>query len=262
MINCKKLVADLEKLFSSLKISNPTSIDEKSVNDFVTNLDIELQGSISRVLRNYKNVPVLGEESPKSEFVISEEYWVVDPLDGTSNFIMGIPLIASSIAFVSDGIVRFGLVYDFSAERSYWAELGGGSYVGSDLISRNINAGRPKLIGCSTGFLKVLNRLPAANSKVSAFDQVNFRVLGSQALQLCYVALGKLDANFSVEAKIWDDLAASLILTEAGCLYRAIALENDRITSCFAKDIKMRSVAGAHEYQFEVGFKLMKELCV
>ena len=134
--------------------------------------------------------------------------------------------------------------------------------MGTELIKRNINAGRPKLIGCSTGFLKALDRLPAANPKASVFDQVNFRVLGSQALQLCYVALGKLNANFSVEAKIWDDLAASLILTEAGCHYRAIALENDRITSCFAKDIKMRSVAVAHEYQFEVGFKLMKELCV
>lgn len=262
MINAKNLVADLEKLLGTLIISQPASIDEKSANDFVTNVDIQLQASISRVLLNYKNIPILGEESPRSDFVVSEEYWVVDPLDGTSNFIMGIPFFASSIALVSDGIVTFGLVYDFSAERSYWAELGGGSYLGSELIKRNANVGRPTLIGCSTGFLKALHRLPATNPRAGAFDQVNFRVLGSQALQLCYVASGKLDANFSIEAKIWDDLAASLILSEAGCLYSSIALDNEMINSCFLNDIEMRSVAGAHKHQFEFGFNLMKELCI
>lgn len=260
MIKSKKLVSDLENLFTSFAITDPGDIEQKSANDFVTTLDFKLQASIINILQNHKNVPVLGEESPKLDFMATEEFWVVDPLDGTSNFIKGIPFIASAIALVSYGVVTFGLVYDFGTKKSYWAELGGGSYLGSDILKLDKKESGPKLVGCSTGFLKALNRSPTSNQHVTVFDQFNFRVLGSQALQLCYVAAGKLDANFSIEAKIWDDLAASLILSEAGCYYHSIALNKEKILACFMQDIKMKSVAGIDELQFGVGMNLMKEL--
>ena len=260
MINSQALIYELEGLFQSLDLSYTRSIEEKSRNDFVTNVDLYLQERISEVLKDYNDVPVLGEENSKSVSAETEEFWIVDPLDGTSNFINKLPLVSSTGALVSRGVTKFGFVYDFCARNTYWSELGSGSFKGIERIKPTKNKNGPRLVGCSTGFLKAINKNNIPNRTMPIFEQINFRVLGSQALQLCYVAEGKLEANFSLEAKIWDDLAGALILSEAGCFYGTSADNKNDISACFLQNSNLRSVASTEEKQFLEGMLLMKEL--
>ena len=124
MINAKNLAFDLVCLFQAFDWQHVKHVEKKAENDFVTNVDFALQETITELLKAYKDIPVLGEESSKPLFRTCEDFWVIDPLDGTSNFIQGIPLIASTVALVTKGVVTFGLVYDFFAKKSFWAELG------------------------------------------------------------------------------------------------------------------------------------------
>jgi len=256
----EKLVSDLVSYLKSFRIQDIGQINEKSENDFVTAVDFYLQQEISKILKCYSSIPVFGEESVKSKFIEVDEFWVVDPLDGTSNFIKDIPLTASAVALVKGGVAQFGFVYEFGIGKAYWAKLGGGSYINSNLMQPKLNETGPKLVGCSTGFLRELNRSAYPYLRKGTFKNCNFRVLGSQALQLCYVASGKFIANFSVEAKIWDDLAASLIVSEAGYFYNSIALHENTVHSCFMHNTNMRSVANVDILQFKEDMKLMESL--
>lgn len=200
---------------------------EKNTFDYVTSLDISLQRSItSYIAKHHPSHVVYGEESIPEKIDLAGNTWLIDPLDGTSNFLFEIPFYASSVAFLSEGRVTGGIVVDlvnksvFSAYRGRGATLNGESICSTDSTS--------DFIALSTGFIT----LAAMDSPevISDLRKIGkFRSLGSQSLHLCYVAAGYLKSCVNLEAKVWDDVAGALILCEAGGLYQSHYLDIDNV---------------------------------
>lgn len=230
----------LDDLFEETTISAPNEIAEKDLNDFVTDLDYLLLAKIRSALREFSERKIYDEESGGTLENLNDGCWIVDPLDGTSNFVCGLNFCASSIAFVENGNIRFAYVYDFYQKCSYHAISGVGAYKGENQLNLRLQANlrTPGMVAVSTGYLMQV-RGPVA----SDFTDCKIRNLGSQALHLCYVADGKFNAAISVEAKIWDDIAAILIIREAGGFYHSVSLREYGIDGCFSKKENMFSVA-------------------
>jgi len=157
---------------------------------------------LSQVLQDARDVPFL---------------WIVDPIDGTANFIHGIPGFTISIALACKGEIILGVVYDPCRDELFWAEKGKGSFCNGKQISISE---AEKAIDCmiATGFVST-----------SAFREVNIasmdsigkefrsiRVLGSAALHLAYVACGRLGAFWQYGLSVWDIAAGVLLVKEAG----------------------------------------------
>ena len=211
----KKLIHTVFTVFDIKK--NEYSVIEKSKFDYVTDVDKSLEQAISQLIqKEYPNHKVIGEESIQGITNLDGPTWVIDPLDGTSNFLFGIPSYACSIAFVNDSKVQFGLVVDLVHREIFSARRGLGAFLDDKMLDTNSN--RSDFIGISSGFLE-----SADLSKPGLISQIKkigkFRLLGSQALHLCYVAAGRMKACVNLEAKIWDDIAAALIIQEANGTY-------------------------------------------
>ena len=202
------LALRLKSFVSDLPHLNFASINFKAHNDAVTNVDILFQNKIIEFINDLDpDVNCLSEEA---EFWAGEEQdcWIIDPLDGTSNFIQGLRPSAISIAKVSGKDVLAALVIDLSNLDVYSAVKAKGARLNfrkMEVMNSNI-----QLIGMSTGYLRAGGVIPS---------NWNVRVIGSQALQLCFVAMGTLSSTISNEAKAWDDVAGSLIVEESGGFY-------------------------------------------
>lgn len=183
-------------------------IHSKSQYDYVSDIDIKFQEIICKHINIlFPEDQIFSEETPSKFINETKPYWVLDPIDGTSNFIGGLPFWCISLAYVENNKIIYSLVIDLNRNDIYEAYKGKGVFVNKKEMKKNNVS--TNLIGISTG----------------TFDQISindlrrygkFRILGSQSLHLCYVALGILDACINIETKIWDDIAGILILEEAG----------------------------------------------
>jgi len=194
------------------------AVDEKAANDFVTAADRASEKAILGYLRDrFPGHSVLAEESPE-ERRDSPFTWVVDPLDGTTNFIHGFPMFATSVALLREGEPIAGAVYDPLRGEMFRAGRERGAYLGDEPISVS---GRAGLGGCllATGFpFKVHDRLRDYMRSFEAFVRTTagIRRAGSAALDLCYVACGRVDGFWEMSLSPWDIAAGSLIVREAG----------------------------------------------
>lgn len=232
----------LNDKIKGLRLSRPKTLDIKSRNDYVTEVDLYIQERIASVLLGLRDVPVLSEENFSNVKVEPENYWVLDPLDGTSNFINEIPNYAISIALISSGVTIFSFVFNLCNSDLYTACINLGSYKNREKLEI-AQAKGPALVGVSTGYMKVLLNDPVLAASFATAG-VNFRNFGSQALQLCLVAEGKLVANYSEEAKVWDDVAGELILREAGYPYTSDALVHNNYFDALIESCSLRSIGG------------------
>lgn len=203
----------------------PESIEQKSLHDFVTDMDRKLEDHLRGVLGPLFGVPVLGEESIAEDEVLPPRAVVVDPLDGTSNWIAGLPFAAVSVAYVEDGVSTMAAVAAIGGGTVYAAEAGAGAWRNGERLAL---AGTPpqSLMALSTGLLDVLDGTDGF-SALRRFGKL--RNFGSQALQLCAVAQGALAFNASIEARLWDDAAGRLIAAEAGAIYQALLTPADAV---------------------------------
>ncbi|MBU6440460.1 MAG: inositol monophosphatase [Betaproteobacteria bacterium] len=209
------------------KIINRASLDldllrvsEKSANDFVTEVDrASEQAIIEILLKAYPQHGILGEETGSTHGRADSEFqWIIDPLDGTTNFIHGLPVYAVSIALAHHGVVQHGVVYDPSRDELFTASRGGGAF----LDNRRLRVSRrtrieESLIG--TGF--PFRRGDDLDTYLEMFKKISQRCVGlrrpgAAALDLAYVAAGRYDGFFEQGLKPWDVAAGSLLVTEAG----------------------------------------------
>lgn len=197
--------------------ARPATIQEKAKHDFVTNMDRQLEDVLRVQLGPLFGVPVLGEESIRDDEMLPDAAVVVDPLDGTGNWIAGIPFSAVSVAYVEHGRSVMAAVAAIGTDVVYAAEAGAGATRNGERLSLAAIE-PPPLIALSTGLLDTIDGTDAFR-RVRAFGKL--RNFGSQALQLCAVAQGALALNASIEARLWDDAAGRLIALEAGAAYRA-----------------------------------------
>jgi myo-inositol-1(or 4)-monophosphatase len=197
-----------------------TSVTLKGPADFVTEADFASQEVVKRtVLAAFPQHSVLGEEDqiPGNTPSATEYRWIVDPLDGTTNFVHGIPHYAVSLALEHHGRILVGAVYDPSADACYTAADGCGAF----LNGRPIRASRVTQLSeaiAGTGFPA---KLQPDSPDLLVFNEAVFRCqgvrrTGSAALNLCDVAAGRFDVLWGFSTKIWDIAAGVLLVREAG----------------------------------------------
>lgn len=205
---------------------------EKQHNDFVSEVDKAAESAIIDVLTSaYPTHAVLAEESgSSSNFSENSEYvWIIDPLDGTTNFLHGFPQYCVSIALQHNGLITQAVIFDPTRNELFVATKGAGAFLNDKRIrvtKRDKLA--DSLIGTGFPFKSVTeidNYLPMF--KAVAGKCQGLRRPGSAALDLAYVATGRLDGFFEKGLKPWDIAAGSLIVTEAGGITGTFAGESD-----------------------------------
>ncbi|HTH95207.1 MAG TPA: inositol monophosphatase family protein [Rhodocyclaceae bacterium] len=198
----------------------------KQQSDFVTEVDKAAEAAIIEVLQDaYPKYGILAEESgaiPGSEGQgsDSEFQWIIDPLDGTTNFIHGFPQYAVSIGLAQNGVMQHGVVYDPNRNELFTASKGGGAFLNDKRIRV---ANRTKLSDAliATGFpYRVFDRIDEylAIFKEMAQKTAGLRRPGASALDLAWTACGRVDGFWEFGLAPWDIAAGSLLVTEAGGL--------------------------------------------
>ena len=191
-------------------------VEVKGLNDLVSYVDRGAEQKIVTELTNHFPAGFIVEENSLSG---KQEYnWIVDPLDGTTNFVHGIPCYAVSIALEYKGEIILGVVYEINRDECFYATKGGGSF----LNTISIRVSETKFLKDSliaTGFpiynfSKMENYLKSLENLMR--NTHGIRRIGSAATDLCYVACGRVDAFFEYNLNSWDVAAGALIVKEAG----------------------------------------------
>lgn len=192
--------------------------ESKGGGDYVTAIDRQSEAVVLRILRAaFPGLPILAEESGGEDFRTG---WVVDPLDGTTNFIRGLPLVGVSVALLVDGLPAAGSVHAPFLGWTYSAQVGEGVH---DEAGRRLQVreAEPAQAVVSTGFpFKSPERMAR---QVGALGRVlntveDGRGTGSASLDLALTAAGVFDGYFELGLKVWDIAAGALLVTEAGGL--------------------------------------------
>jgi myo-inositol-1(or 4)-monophosphatase len=181
----------------------------------VTEVDRESEAAIRSVLEDATpDVPVLGEEGGGSS---GQRYWVVDPLDGTTNFLLGFPVVAISIALVQDGQPVVAVVRGPMLGLSFSAVRGGGAWSGRDSLHVSEREPDRAVVATALPFRDrtLLPRyMPVLEAVFAGVEDI--RRPGAAALDLAWVAAGVFDGYFELNLSVWDVAAGALLVEEAG----------------------------------------------
>ncbi len=194
-------------------------INEKSHNDFVTQVDkLSEEMIISHIKKAYPDHAILSEEMGHQKGFNQDYCWIIDPLDGTRNFMHGYPQFAISIAIMKNNLLELGLVYDPIRQELFTATRGQGAYVNSRRMRISATKKLEQAI-IGTGF--PFRNKENIKTYLSTFENVflkcgDIRRAGSAALDLAYIAAGRLDGFWESDLKIWDIAAGALMIKEAG----------------------------------------------
>lgn len=208
------------------------AVQTKGPNDFVTEVDRAAEAAIIEVLReNYPEHAILAEESGHSGD--SEYCWIIDPIDGTTNFIHGFPQYAISIALARNKVIEQAVIFDPVRNELFTASKGSGAFLNERRIrvSRRIRLSE-SLVG--TGF--PFREFDHMEAYLGAFRELTqktagLRRPGAATLDLAYVACGRLDAFWESGLQPWDMAAGALLIMEAGGLVSDFAGEADYLES-------------------------------
>ncbi|HAS8613170.1 TPA: inositol-1-monophosphatase [Vibrio vulnificus] len=219
-----KSLENVEKIESTLK----------GTNDFVTNVDKEAETIIIDTIKSsYPEHCIVAEENGLINGKDKDVQWIIDPLDGTTNFVKGLPHLAVSIAVRIKGKTEVACVYDPMLNELFTAQRG----AGAQLNNARIRVKQPKdLQGAiiATGFPFKQKQHSESYFKIMSamfVEVADFRRAGSAALDLCYVAAGRVDGYFELGLKPWDIAAGELIAREAGAIITDFAGGTEYIKS-------------------------------
>jgi myo-inositol-1(or 4)-monophosphatase len=206
-------------------------ISVKQQSDFVTEVDRAAEDAIIEVLREaYPSYGILAEESGLSDTSSTSEYqWIIDPLDGTTNFIHGVPQYAISIGLSHKGAMTQAVIYDPNRNELFTASKGGGAFLNDKRIrvSKRTRLNE-SLIG--TGFpYRMFDHVDAylAIFKDMAQKTAGMRRPGAASLDLAWVACGRMDGFWELGLSPWDIAAGVLLIAEAGGLVSDLAGESN-----------------------------------
>jgi len=193
-------------------------VDFKGEVNIVTEMDRKSEGLIvSRITRDFPGHGIIAEES--DELTTKEGFrWIIDPLDGTTNYAHGLPVFCVSVAFEDNGQVTFGVVYNPMLGELFIAEKGVGATLNGERISVSATDTLDKSI-LSTGFpydIRTSKENNFNHFKRFSLKAQAIRRAGSAALDLSYVACGRYDGFWEMKLSAWDTAAASLMVEEAG----------------------------------------------
>ncbi|MDO6704651.1 MULTISPECIES: inositol-1-monophosphatase [unclassified Photobacterium] len=203
-------------------LEKPQGIEvSKKGNDVVTNIDHEAEAMIiDTILKSYPEHCIVGAESGTKEGRDKECQWIIDPVDGTNNFVRGLPHFAISVALRMRGRTEVAAVYDPSRNELFTATRGSGA----QLNNQRIRASQPRDL---TGTILATGLPFAAKQHAESYSKIqhamfiecdDMRQSGSTALDLCYLAAGRVDGVFKLGQKPWEMAAGELIAREAGAI--------------------------------------------
>jgi len=179
-------------------------VSAKGPSDFVTNADKKAEKIIIEELsKSRKKFSILSEETGEIKNSDINNVWIIDPIDGTTNFLHGIPHFAISIALKSNNEIISGLIFDPIKNEMFFAEKNNGAY----LNNKRIKVSRKKILE---------ECLFATGGKKEIRSDLNTRKSGSAALDIAYVAAGRYDGYFQNNLNLWDIAAGIIIVKEAG----------------------------------------------
>ncbi len=193
------------------------TVSYKGRGNIVTDVDTEVEEEVLGILRSeYPDMGLLGEESAGTR-ADSGYVWIVDPLDGTRNYASGIPFFSTVIGMALDGEVLVGVNYDPVRGDLFEAERGGGAFLNGQRVAVSE---RTELSECIIGTDLSYNNQGAANG-LEVIREIwpgmqTARIMGSAALGLSYAAAGRTDLYFHHQLEPWDQVAALLLVEEAG----------------------------------------------
>lgn len=192
--------------------------EKSSAADLVTEYDL----AVERFLKE-KLPPLMpgslffGEEEKENASPLTGWVFIVDPIDGTTNFVRGLKQSAISVALAHDGAVEYGVVYDPYKDEMFSAKRGGGAFLNARPIHVSQRPLSEGVFGMGTAIYDRQFLAPTMRVTEQLFRRsCDFRRLGAAALDLCDVACGRLDLFFEYSLSPWDHAAGGLILTEAG----------------------------------------------
>ena len=230
--SCEKVSKVLIRDFGEVE---KLQVSVKGPKNFVTNSDKKVEDMLVKELsKSKKNYSFLTEESGFIKNKDTENFWVIDPIDGTTNFINGVPHFCISVGLVLDNEIVSGVIYDPIKDEIYYAEKNSGAYMNN----KSIRVSRKRQIS---------ECLFSSNSNKISSDGLSIRITGSAALDLAYVASGRLDGFFHNKINIWDVAAGVLLVQEAG------GIVND-INKFKANNIDIRASSEA------INHKMLKNL--
>ena len=217
----KVLIRDFGEV-EKLQVSN------KGPSDFVTNADLKTEKIIIEELKKAKpNYSILSEENGLEKNK-DKKMWIIDPIDGTINFLHGIPHFAISIALKDENEIIAGLIYDPIKNEMFYAEKNKGAFFNNQRIRVSKKSNISECLFVTGGEIE--------------FDyEFSFRKSGSAALDLAYVAAGRYDGYFQKKLNIWDIAAGIIILKEAGGLINQIDISNSKNIKIVASNVDINT---------------------
>lgn len=239
MAAAMKLVADKEVMPRYMRVAHQQKYD----GSLCTEADIAAQEALIQRLQAIHNVPVLGEEmdvaaQEKLWGNGKQELWCIDPIDGTSNFVHGLPYFALSVALIREGRSVLGVVYDPVAKEVFAAERGRGAFLNGVKMHKSTVSKELSGALANVDLKRLSGKLASAIASNPPYaSQRNF---GASTLDWCYTAAGRYDAYLHGGQKLWDYAAGSLILEEAGGHVCSLQYED-----FYEGDVWQRSVIAA-----------------
>ena len=194
-------------------------VSRKGPKDFVTKTDKRVEEILIEELnKSKKNYSFITEESGKILNKNKEIFWIIDPIDGTTNFMHGIPHFAISIALQIKGEITIGLIVDPIKNEIFYAEKNNGSYINNIRVRTSNKSNIEECLFASNN-----------DGVKSIHPKLNLRNTGCAALDLAYVGCGRLDGFFHNKINLWDIAAGKIIVEEAGGKINEIKNFNSKI---------------------------------
>ena len=224
----------------------------------VTQVDANLQNVIyARLKEHWPDTPMLGEEMSHDEQELKMRHseqglWVLDPLDGTTNFTVGFPMFGLSLAYVSKGVTRTAVIYDPNRQECFTAQRGEGAYLNGE----RLHAGRiDSLSDCvaNVDYKRLTGVL--ADRLVSCPPYRSQRNMGSCVLEWCWLAANRIQLYLHGGQQLWDHAAGHLILSESGGA--ASRIEGRPLVS--NKLVKQSTVAACSRELYEAWFEWVQQ---
>ena len=188
-------------------------VSKKGPKDFVTNADIKAEKIIIEELKKARaNYSIISEENGVEKNKDESNFWIIDPIDGTTNFLHGVPHFAISIALQSNNEMVCGLIYDPIKDELFYAEKNHGAYFNNQRIRVSKK--------------REIDECLFAVGKGKYNPDLIYRRSGSAALDLAYVASGRFDGYFQDNLNLWDIAAGIIIVKEAGGIINEIDLSS------------------------------------
>ena len=203
-------------------------VSKKGPKDFVTNADIKTEKIIIEELKKARpNYSIISEENGVEKNKDDSNFWIIDPIDGTTNFLHGVPHFAISIALQSNNEIVCGLIYDPIKDELFYGEKNHGAYFNNQRIRVSKK--------------REIDECLFAVGKGKYNPDLIYRRSGSAALDLAYVASGRFDGYFQNNLNLWDVAAGIIIVKEAGGIVNEIDLANIKNVKVSASSVEINA---------------------